>query len=270
MNSNAFVAVPLAVPTVEIKEEAKIPLTLTEPTTTTTMTTTVTITTTTTNELKTNYSDVKSEDSFDTFYSQVKEIEKRDSVLTSQQQIDRLLRPGATYFNLNPFEVLQIDPNLAFEDISKQYRKLSMLVHPDKNPEVSDRAQLAFEAVNKAYKLLEDEKERKKCLEVVDEAKERVEEMMREKRKKLKKDDKLLPIEEDTPDGYKRAIWSVTCKLFADLERLRVKEEDRKAEDRKRKAEEKTDNEEKNQIEERMGQKLRRQSRRSCNKLEII
>lgn len=39
------------------------------------------------------------------FFFQVKQIEKRDSVLTSKQQIDRLLRPGSTYFNLNPFEV---------------------------------------------------------------------------------------------------------------------------------------------------------------------
>ena len=37
--------------------------------------------------------------------SQVKAIEKHDSVLTSSQQIDRLLRPGSTYFNLNPFDV---------------------------------------------------------------------------------------------------------------------------------------------------------------------
>jgi hypothetical protein len=36
---------------------------------------------------------------------QVKEIEKQDSVLTPSQQIDRLTRPGATYFNLNPFDV---------------------------------------------------------------------------------------------------------------------------------------------------------------------
>lgn len=35
----------------------------------------------------------------------VKEIEKRDSVLTGPQQIDRLTRPGSTYFNLNPYEV---------------------------------------------------------------------------------------------------------------------------------------------------------------------
>jgi hypothetical protein len=35
----------------------------------------------------------------------VKEIEKQDSVLTPGLQIDRLTRPGATYFNLNPFDV---------------------------------------------------------------------------------------------------------------------------------------------------------------------
>ena len=35
----------------------------------------------------------------------MKEIEKRDAVLTSAQQIDRLLRPGSKYSNLNPFEV---------------------------------------------------------------------------------------------------------------------------------------------------------------------
>ena len=38
-------------------------------------------------------------------YFQVKEIEKRDAILTSAQQIDRLLRPGSKYINLNPFEV---------------------------------------------------------------------------------------------------------------------------------------------------------------------
>jgi len=35
----------------------------------------------------------------------VKRIEKNDSVLTSEQQINRLLRPGASYLNLNPYEV---------------------------------------------------------------------------------------------------------------------------------------------------------------------
>ena len=42
---------------------------------------------------------------FDSFYQDLKETEKKDAVLTPQQQIERLLRPGATYRNLNPFEV---------------------------------------------------------------------------------------------------------------------------------------------------------------------
>ena len=55
----------------------------------------------------------------------MKEIEKRDSVLTPKQQIERLLRPGSSYFNLNPFEVLQIDPETSVEDAKKKYRRVS-------------------------------------------------------------------------------------------------------------------------------------------------
>lgn len=46
------------------------------------------------------------DDLFLCFCLQVKQIEKRDSVLTPKQQIERLLRPGSSYFNLNPFEVI--------------------------------------------------------------------------------------------------------------------------------------------------------------------
>lgn len=58
---------------------------------------------------------------------QVKEIEKRDSVLTSKQQIDRLLRPGASYFNLNPYEVLQLDPDTPLDEAKKKYKRVSMI-----------------------------------------------------------------------------------------------------------------------------------------------
>lgn len=63
----------------------------------------------------------------------MKEIEKRDSVLTPKQQIERLLRPGSSYFNLNPFEVLHVDCDATIDEIKKKYRRLSILVHPDKN-----------------------------------------------------------------------------------------------------------------------------------------
>jgi hypothetical protein len=38
--------------------------------------------------------------------------------------------------------------------------------------------EIIYLAINKAYKMLEDEKERKKCIEVVEEARERVEKMV--------------------------------------------------------------------------------------------
>lgn len=113
------------------------------------------------------------------YYSQVKEIEKRDSVLTSTQQIDRLLRPGSTYFNLNPFEVLQIEPEATVEQIKKRYRQLSILVHPDKNQDDKERAQRAFDIINRAWKILENDLGRKKCLDVYEEAKERTDHMVR-------------------------------------------------------------------------------------------
>lgn len=112
----------------------------------------------------------------------MKEIEKRDSVLTSDQQITRLLRPGSTYFNLNPFEVLQLEPATEPEQIKKKYRSLSMLVHPDKNRDNVERAQQAFEVVNKAYKVLCNEVTRKKCLDVYEEAKDRTDHMVRKRR----------------------------------------------------------------------------------------
>jgi len=67
-------------------------------------------------------------ESFDEFYKDLKETEKADAKLTPKQQIDRLLRPGSTYRNLNPYDVLQVDPELPFEDVKKKYRRLSILV----------------------------------------------------------------------------------------------------------------------------------------------
>lgn len=108
----------------------------------------------------------------------MKQIEARDSVLTSDQQITRLLRPGSTYFNLNPFEVLQLEPETNIEQIKKRYRSLSFLVHPDKNQNDKERAQSAFEAINRAWKILENDNTRKRCLDIYEEAKDRTDLMV--------------------------------------------------------------------------------------------
>uniref|UniRef100_A0A3P8XKZ7 J domain-containing protein n=1 Tax=Esox lucius TaxID=8010 RepID=A0A3P8XKZ7_ESOLU len=167
-----------------------------------------------------------SDDLFNNFYSEVKQIEKRDSVLTSKQQIDRLLRPGASYFNLNPFE-------------------LSILVHPDKNQDDPDRAQRAFEAVDKAYKNLLDPEQKKRAIDVIQAGREYVEHNMKEKKKQLKKDGKPQFVEEDDPEMFRQAVYKQTMKLFAELELKRKEREAKDMHERKRAREEEIETAEK-------------------------
>jgi len=188
----------------------------------------------------------EAEAAFSEFYDEVKAIEKRDSTLTNQQQLDRLTRPGATYFNLNPYDVLQIDPDQPLSDVKKKYRAMSILVHPDKNQDDQDRAQKSFEAVNKAYKTLENEEGLRRCKEIVEEAKVLTDEMIKQKKKALKKEGKSQDVPEDTDEKYRHAVYVKTCKLFADLERLRISRETQDMHERKRKAEdEETEKEQK-------------------------
>uniref|UniRef100_A0A4W4FN64 DnaJ homolog subfamily C member 8 n=1 Tax=Electrophorus electricus TaxID=8005 RepID=A0A4W4FN64_ELEEL len=178
------------------------------------------------------------------FFEGVKQIEKRDSVLTSKQQIERLLRPGSSYFNLNPFEVLQIDPEATDEELKKRFRQLSILVHPDKNQDDADRAQKAFEAVDKAYKLLLDAEQKKRAVDVIHAGKEYVEHMMIQKKKQLKKDGKPTDIEEDDQEMFRQAVYKQTMKLFAELEIKRKEREAKEMHERKRQREEEIETQE--------------------------
>mgnify|MGYP001190022690 FL=1 len=88
---------------------------------------------------------------------------------------------------------------MAIEDVRKKYRRMSILVHPDKNPDNADRAQAAFDAVKKAYALLDDIHTRKSCEEIVEEAEGRTLKNMEEKRKKLIRDNKGKGLPSDGP-----------------------------------------------------------------------
>ncbi|XP_030851229.1 dnaJ homolog subfamily C member 8 [Strongylocentrotus purpuratus] len=182
---------------------------------------------------------------FSSFMTEVKLIEKRDSSLTPKQQIERLIRPGCTYFNLNPYEVLQVDPSMEVPDIKKLYRRLSILVHPDKNMDDRERAQKAFDALSNAMKTLEDETSRKSILDTIEEAKQKTDFLLGEKRKQLKKDDKPTAIEEDDPLKYKETLHKNTVKLFADYAIRRKEIEEKEARIKKREREEEIKEEDK-------------------------
>ncbi|XP_018574889.1 dnaJ homolog subfamily C member 8-like isoform X2 [Anoplophora glabripennis] len=136
-----------------------------------------------------------------------------------------------------------VEPDTSLEEMKKKYRRLSILVHPDKNQDDPDRAQQAFEAVNKAWKTLENEETRKKCLDTIEEAVGRTDLMLAEKRKKAKKEGRD-GIPEDDPAKYKHAIYVLTMKLFADMERKRRELAGRDQEERKRKREAEIEEEE--------------------------
>lgn len=185
------------------------------------------------------------EEAFQTYYTEVKQIEKRDSVLTPKQQIERLTRPGSSYFNLNPFEVLQLDPEASDEELKKRFRQLSILVHPDKNQDDVERAQKAFEAVDKAYKSLLEIEQKKRALDVIQAGKEYIDHIVKEKKKQLKKEGKSTVVEEDDPVVFKQAVYKQTMKLFAELELKRKEREAKEMHERKRKREEEIEAQEK-------------------------
>ncbi|XP_076818960.1 dnaJ homolog subfamily C member 8-like isoform X2 [Clavelina lepadiformis] len=180
--------------------------------------------------------------------AEVKQIEKADAVLTPKQQIERLNRPGSTYFNLNPFDVLQVAPETPQSEIKSKYRKLSILVHPDKNPDDEERAKKAFDAVKKSWETLSNDKERTECLGVVEDAQNRLETKLKNLRKKLKKEGKTTEIPEDDPDVYAVELHKETCKLFADLALVRKEMEMREMNERKRQRQAEIELEEKSKM----------------------
>lgn len=58
----------------------------------------------------------------------------------------------------SPYDTLEISPSDSFEDIKKQYRKLSLKYHPDLSSSLSDeeriRAELKMREINNAYDII--------------------------------------------------------------------------------------------------------------------
>jgi len=59
--------------------------------------------------------------------------------------------------------VLQLAPEADVDEARKKYRKLSLLVHPDKNPDDIDRAARAFDVLKQAIATIEDPDELARC-----------------------------------------------------------------------------------------------------------
>ncbi|KAJ6778005.1 J DOMAIN-CONTAINING PROTEIN SPF31-LIKE, partial [Salix koriyanagi] len=154
------------------------------------------------------------------FFAEVSEVER-------DNEVTRIL----SCFKLNPFEYLNLPFEATPEDIKKQYRKLSLLVHPDKckHPQAKEafgeirklKNDLtgAVTALAKAQQLLLEEQERDYVLTQVNAAKEE----LRAKRKKQLKKDTASKIKSLVDEGKYDQQYEQSEKFQQEL-KLKVRE----------------------------------------------
>ncbi|KAG9457211.1 hypothetical protein H6P81_001719 [Aristolochia fimbriata] len=146
------------------------------------------------------------DDLLKSFFAEVSEVER-------DNEVARIL----SCFKLNAFEHLNLPFGASPEDIKRQYRKLSLLVHPDKckHPQAKE----AFGALAKAQQLLLDPEERQYILNQVNAAKDE----LRAKRKKLLKKDNASKIKSLVDEGKYEHLYEQSEEFQQQL-KLKVRE----------------------------------------------
>lgn len=81
-------------------------------------------------------------------------LAREASEFTRDQEIERVLDS----FALDAYSVLNLQPGCSKDDIKKEYRKRSLLIHPDKSK--NPQAPTAFDRLKKAEADLQDDKKR--------------------------------------------------------------------------------------------------------------
>ncbi|GLI71078.1 hypothetical protein VaNZ11_015996 [Volvox africanus] len=143
------------------------------------------------------------------FFSDLKEVDR-------DNEVNRILWA----FKLNPFEKLNLRFDATAEDVKRQYRKLSLMVHPDKCKH--PQAATAFDLLGEAQKELLDDEKRESLVKVLEHAKE---ELRKERRKETKHDNLVRVaslLHEEGRDGIE-AEWEKTDEFH---ERWKMKARD--------------------------------------------
>ena len=95
---------------------------------------------------------------FSLFYSPYKIIKRNNTLKYSSIAaivtlfLILFLLPGDTGNNLSPYAVLDVTKENSKKEISKKYRKLSLLYHPDKN-QGDEAANKKYIQIQKAYEM---------------------------------------------------------------------------------------------------------------------
>jgi DnaJ family protein C protein 8 len=70
--------------------------------------------------------------------------------------LQRKPRKSPNYFINDKNSEFQIDADCSVDEARKKYKKLSLLIHPDKNPDNREGAEQAFDFLKKAIATVED------------------------------------------------------------------------------------------------------------------
>ena len=143
---------------------------------------------------------------------------------TPESQIERLLAPNYKWRNLNPFLVLDLEHTASEDDISRRYKALSLLLHPDKCRSL-EKAKEAYDEVQRAKAQLDDPDKRRHVRQLIEEG-----------HRKGKQEWQANKKTEDLKEVKSRAVQ----RIFAEIEykRREVEERTRKQEQREREQEE--------------------------------
>ncbi|KAF1742764.1 hypothetical protein MXB_2726, partial [Myxobolus squamalis] len=170
----------------------------------------------------------------DALPNQVKQLENGPFDKSPGAQITRLTKSGSRYLNLNPYEVLKVSTDATMDTIKSHFRQLSKLVHPDKNKDQIERAQVAFEIISNSLKILEVAEQRGKLRLIIDEAMGVFNIKLKELRQEAKKNGFPGIDEDKIPEKYFRLKRATICKLFADYELKRQEIQQTDYHDKKR------------------------------------
>lgn len=153
----------------------------------------------------------------------------------TETQINRLLCPNHEWHNLNPFRVLDISHKASTDILSRRYKALSLLLHPDKvriansDEDTVVKAEQAFEYIRKAIDSLKDEDKIRHTVNLIEQG------------VKHGKRDYEKAQRDNTCSGKKLKDFQeiATMKIFAEIERKRrdVERRKRKFEGREREQE---------------------------------
>ncbi|KAJ9520567.1 hypothetical protein QJQ45_007427 [Haematococcus lacustris] len=149
---------------------------------------------------------VDAEELLKAFFGELKDVDR-------DNEVNRILWA----FKLNPFEKLNLRFDAPIEDVRKQYRKLSLMVHPDKCKH--PQATAAFDLLGEAQKELMNDEKREHLLAVLNMAKEDVLKAWR----KETKHDNLVRVASFLNDAGKEGVQAAWEKTDEFHERWRLK-----------------------------------------------